>query len=1074
MAQTNVTQNANADVTGTNGVSMVAGTGTITLNDTVDTHGEASLNAGTDIIAASTADVTATGAGGIVAIAGGVITMNDAAADTSVFNADSGEILLQAGGDVTLGSLQTTNATADAVAVTSLTGAIVDGGDTADDIIANTAGALSMLRAVTGIGDGDSLDLNVAVVDALNAISGNIGLLETTDALIVNQARQLIAGDVDVQTTTGNLTVAEDQAGVETTTGTVLLDANGGGSILRVDAGTTSTTGDITLEADGDVAFGSAGDVLTTGGDIIVLADADGDATGAGGALTMVDGTVIRTTNGTVMMSADGTVALGLVEATNSASRPAVTITSGNGAITDANSDDINIIADTDTSQVMLRADGGIDVDTTISELDLVNDQTGAVDVNETGDLDVFQVTQNNAGTTIGVTTGGQTNILAGGNGVTTATASAVTMDVNNDSSLDMDNVVTSQGGDIDISAEGDVDMNHANADTTSNGGDIEVVADADGDLNGNGGWLWMNDLAVINADGGTILMAADEDVVLGSVQTTNAGAAAVGIASTSADIVDGGDTLVDVIANAGTVTMTAATSIGDTNTDPFGAAIAPAAADNDIETSAAILNAHVLTGTLGAFGNINIDETDTVELRDVDTYIGNIDIETTGAGNMTATDVAAGVSNIIIDNGDVTLTTFATGGGQVLVDQIEAYLDTVNVNADGAIEEDTATNPTDDDIADIAGATLNLVSTTGGIGALDAIEVDGTFQINATSGGAAADAINLHDTIDDMPIGLINAGLGDVVLLADDIEGGSDTASIIDSTPDTLDLEIISNDANLTANNNIGIGRMGQDTDLDVNVNTLTAVTTEFGNMNIDEQDSLTVDWAKAADGNISIRAGLDLALSTVAGDDTITVGVITANTSEDNTIRLRAQDSIHDESAWDGNVDIYSGGDTMLSVVDGVIGSGTSALEVVVGGELGLQALNPAERTEEFWAALTGTAGGSTTPDHVHYLGETSTPPGMIYWNGDVIGGPEHSLKDYLRSERFYVENTVLSDLDTIFWNDVFFPGSMIEYDKYWDMPYIEFISPGEGVIQGLPNGDVFMNVQEIIEEPLAYHAD
>ena len=96
-------------------------------------------------------------------------------ADGAVVGAGSGTILLAAAGDIALGGLTTTNATADAVKVTSTGGAITDGGDTDTDIVAASAGAVVILKAATGIGTGNSLEINASTVEATTT-AGGIGL----------------------------------------------------------------------------------------------------------------------------------------------------------------------------------------------------------------------------------------------------------------------------------------------------------------------------------------------------------------------------------------------------------------------------------------------------------------------------------------------------------------------------------------------------------------------------------------------------------------------------------------------------------------------------------------------------------------------------------------------------------------------------------------------------------------------------------------------------------------------------------------------------------------------------------
>ena len=96
-------------------------------------------------------------------------------ADGAVVGAGSGTMLLAAAGDIVLGGLTTTNATADAVKVTSTGGAIIDGGDADVDIVAASSGAVVTLKSATGIGTGNALEINASSVEATTT-AGGIGL----------------------------------------------------------------------------------------------------------------------------------------------------------------------------------------------------------------------------------------------------------------------------------------------------------------------------------------------------------------------------------------------------------------------------------------------------------------------------------------------------------------------------------------------------------------------------------------------------------------------------------------------------------------------------------------------------------------------------------------------------------------------------------------------------------------------------------------------------------------------------------------------------------------------------------
>ena len=115
----------------------------------------------------------------VIGSSGSGITM----ADGAVVDAGAGTILLSAAGDIALGGLTTKNATSDAVKVTSTGGAITDGGDTDTDIVATSAGAVVTLKAATGIGMSNALEIDASSVEATTT-GGGIGLAAVSNLSI--------------------------------------------------------------------------------------------------------------------------------------------------------------------------------------------------------------------------------------------------------------------------------------------------------------------------------------------------------------------------------------------------------------------------------------------------------------------------------------------------------------------------------------------------------------------------------------------------------------------------------------------------------------------------------------------------------------------------------------------------------------------------------------------------------------------------------------------------------------------------------------------------------------------------
>ncbi|MEW6486100.1 MAG: hypothetical protein AB1423_16055, partial [Pseudomonadota bacterium] len=139
-----------------------------------------------------------------------------------------------------------------------------------------------------------------------------------------------------------------------------------------------------------------------------------------------------------------------------------------------------------------------------------------------------------------------------------------------------------------------------------------------------------------------------------------------------------------------------------------------------DLDTTVNSLVAHAFLA-----GNINIDETDAITLTDVDTVDGSITI--TAGGNIVATSVIAGGSgNIFLDT--------SGGPGSILVDDVQALGNTVEIRATGAVSQDG------DATADIQANDLLISSGAGILG----IEIDATnLAVNDTS----AAGVLINDT---------------------------------------------------------------------------------------------------------------------------------------------------------------------------------------------------------------------------------------------------------------------------------------------------------------------------------------
>jgi len=256
--------------------AVTSTSGTVTLTSSGD---DVTFGAGGDVTTTSgLVDVNAESG---VGLGEGVITMTDGA----VIDSGTAQIDMDAYGDITLGGLTTTYTADDAVAVTSVAGGIIDGGDTDVDIVANTASATTDLDAATGIGSANALETSIYNLEATNTTSGDIKLIETDAINLVSVVDNVTGGDIDV-TAGGNITTTIVTSGASTTlhatTGNI---ADSGGAALLT-AGAISY-----LKADNGIIGTIANHYnVDINGDLWVKAGAETDEVSA-----IMDGTVKST-----------------------------------------------------------------------------------------------------------------------------------------------------------------------------------------------------------------------------------------------------------------------------------------------------------------------------------------------------------------------------------------------------------------------------------------------------------------------------------------------------------------------------------------------------------------------------------------------------------------------------------------------------------------------------------------------------------------------------------------------------------------------------------------------------------
>ena len=657
---------------------------------TVDVADNTTL-AGTVLIQSVTGDVTLTTGTDCV----GAFTMLDGA----IVNAGSGRVTITSERDITVGRIVTTNGTADAIRITSNAGAIIDGGDsTGENLVAEAAGSIVTLRAVTGIGSaagfGGDADLETSIrelvaviapdVDCGIAASGDIRIDETNN-LNIRGIDQQGAGVISV-IADGTIVVTAATAGgtgVHSRAGSILLSAELNTSDLDIRHTVETTGGAITLRADNDVILGQIGNgatgrVTSHGGNIVVLADDDANAdAGTGGELFMRDGSVINatrnaTTGGMIELRADENITLGTVTTTNNTAS-ALTLISRSGGLVDGGDLGLydleaNSVGAVTTIQTAtgIGSDRGFGADahleTRLYEVNIVNGAAVApalrfgaaafapaatsnnIFIKEADGLRIQQVDQNNAGV-VSISATGDINLLAGFGGVTSTRGDVTLTALGMNADVVIDSQVTTTGGNVTVNADHDIRMGPV-ARVASSGGIIQMTAGADGLVSNNQGEFFMADGAVIDGAGGEIRLTADQAVTLGHVVSHNDCNTLVAITSQRGSIVDGGSSGVTDV-TAGTLVLRAATGVGTGNAldlDACKLAIINAGAGN-IEINSIsgelleIVSADGVNGITNAGpgqGHIQLTNNGSVSVNAGITNRsgGDINVTTTGAGS--------------------------------------------------------------------------------------------------------------------------------------------------------------------------------------------------------------------------------------------------------------------------------------------------------------------------------------------------------------------------------------------------------------------------------------------------------
>ena len=636
--------------------------------------------------------VTVSSTAGSVAVTN--ILANAGNGDDATDGGDGGAISLTSGGtgDVTIrgtissvagvgGGSGGTNGTDGTVLITSA-GAIVDAsaGENANII----AGAAA-LRAASGIGHADDIDIDVSDLAFANTTANNVQITDLAGGLTINSVDGLLTSS----NTSGDVTL------VAASPVTFAVDMTAAGDI-HVQALESATMNFDNIVVNSSVTVESTGgDVKFEAGDRIVINDmAVVTASGAGGDVTLdsgfgdTDNDGSMTLDGTVAANAtDGIVRLDL-NAQGAATQSADGSITGNG---------LQLVSTTIDGDFDLDAGTTNDVATIAATTDGATIEYRDADTLEIGTVNgVNGVDTASAAVTLCVMTGNlnlQQQVTAGAGTVrlqTSESSSSITQDENNSAITAAALGGRSGSGGISL----DSTTNSVTTFAASTTGSL-IFAEADGFSVSSVGAN-----ACFTATTGITTTGSDVQLTTGgSITDTGSGNLQIGGTTTLAAT---GDIILDNAANDFTGLVTVNSAVNVVLQD-----------DNDIDFASVL--------TVGG-GDFTVDA-DSIEFTETATVAGNADLDA-GIGDITDT-----------GSGNLQIT-----GTTTLDAATDITLDNMANDFGGSVTITSAVNATivDANSVDIDGATitgdLDLTAKAGGITDTAALDVDGTTTLEASA----------------------------------------------------------------------------------------------------------------------------------------------------------------------------------------------------------------------------------------------------------------------------------------------------------------------------------------------------
>ncbi len=471
---------------------MALGTGGIALNSTA-----------TPTLDSRGTTTGGNGQGGNISLStvNGSISITDGylAATGGATAVDGGNITLDANGqnaDVTINDNLATNDVVDAtvrgnISITADDAVIL--GDNMNTIVllSTTGGGTVTITANDSSADGDGnglLTMNPG--SSISAEQGNVTLKTKADT-------------VDEATITAEK--------ITTTTGKVLVDANGQNADVLLQNTIATTSGGVTVQADDSVTFQATGMISATGaGNVLVRANEDPSDGDGNDELLMMDGSVIDAGTGTITLRTDGTnggnVTVGRL-VTQNITNAAVTIQSQLAVLDggDTGGADIEAVANA-ASRVNIIATAGVGtsanaLETSARRFDVQNNGPADIHIaNTTANLDVVIERMATLGGNIRFTN-------TSGTGLLTIINSGVTSG---------DPGTNVNGGNIAINTSGDLDLKALLSSRAGRGGTFTLT----------GGAIFDPGAAIQLGAGNIDLTTGSQDILINSPLTIDNGPA--------------------------------------------------------------------------------------------------------------------------------------------------------------------------------------------------------------------------------------------------------------------------------------------------------------------------------------------------------------------------------------------------------------------------------------------------------------------------------------------------------------------------------------------------------------------